>query len=281
VQLKEGENPSLILYKYRWVVLCSFFFTSCSTGVLTGSLSTNRGIIDKLEENLDRDQLQIAKYADMVLYFPLNFASIWIIENYGLKLCISIGSLIMIAGSALRFLSIFGTLYIWFAGHILCACSQAFLKNPVSKLASNWFGDKERSLATSIGLVSTPLGIFISQILIVIIFRTDDELEVDSGGPEVDETRARFNLYMSIIAIMTICFCLPAIFLIREKPPSPPSMVATKPRPVQTFREAFGGLIRNPNYIQVFLYFQCVNTVSIYNSEIDAYFGLYALNINE
>jgi hypothetical protein len=32
----------------------------------------------------------------------------------------------------------------------------------VSKLASNWFGDKERSLATSIGLVSTPLGIFIS-----------------------------------------------------------------------------------------------------------------------
>jgi hypothetical protein len=55
VQLKDNEKPSLILYKYRWVVLCSFFFTSCSTGALTGSLSTNRGIIDKLEESLDRD----------------------------------------------------------------------------------------------------------------------------------------------------------------------------------------------------------------------------------
>jgi len=74
---------------------------------------------------------------------------------------------------------------------------------------------------------------------------------------------------------MTICFCFPAIFLIREKPPSPPSMVATKPRPVQTFKEAFKGLISNSNYIHVFMYFQCVNMVSIYNSEIDAYFSQY------
>jgi sugar phosphate permease len=54
------------------------------------------------------------------------------------------------------------SIYFWIVGHAICALSQAFLKNPVSKLASNWFGDKERSLATSIGIVSTPLGIFIS-----------------------------------------------------------------------------------------------------------------------
>ena len=86
------------------MVLFTFFLTSCSTGALTGSLSTNRGIIDKIGgDRMDRDILQIAKYADMVLYFPMNFASIWIIENYGLKLCISIGSIIMIGGSAMRF----------------------------------------------------------------------------------------------------------------------------------------------------------------------------------
>ena len=78
---------------------------------------------------------------------------------------------------------------------------------------------------------------------------------------------------------MTICMCLPAIFLIKDKPPSPPSMVATKPRPVQTFREAFNGLISNPNYIHIFMFFQCVNMVSIYNSEIDAYFGEYEIGI--
>ena len=104
VELKGDEKPSLILYKYRWVVLFAFFLTSCSTGALTGSLSTNRDIIVKIsDDRMNRNILQIAKYADLVLYFPVNFASIWVIENYGLKLCISIGSLIMIGGSLLRF----------------------------------------------------------------------------------------------------------------------------------------------------------------------------------
>lgn len=86
------------------MVLFTFFLTSCSTGALTGSLSTNRKVIDKIGgDSMDRDVLQIAKYCDMILYFPMNFASIWIIENYGLKRCISIGSIIMIAGSAVRF----------------------------------------------------------------------------------------------------------------------------------------------------------------------------------
>jgi MFS family permease len=220
---------------------------------------------------MDRDVLQIAKYFDMIAYFPVNFASIWIIENYGLRRCISIGSIIMIAGSVLRFIQFFD-IYLWYFGHMICACSQAFLKNPVSKLASNWFGDKERSLATSIGLVSTPLGIFISQILILLVFDLKDGEDPDEGGPDPEDTRARFNLFMSIISLMTIGLCLPAIILIRDKPPSPPSMVATKPRPVQTFKEAFKGLISSPNYIHIFMYFQCVNMVSIYNSEIDGYF---------
>ena len=59
----------------------------------------------------------------MVLYFPMNFASIWVIENYGLKKCISIGSIIMIAGSALRFSQVFTSIYVWYFGHIICATS--------------------------------------------------------------------------------------------------------------------------------------------------------------
>jgi len=57
VQLQDYEKPSLILYKYRWIVLLSFFMTSCSTGVLTGSLSTNRDIIAKIEDKLERSHL--------------------------------------------------------------------------------------------------------------------------------------------------------------------------------------------------------------------------------
>jgi sugar phosphate permease len=255
VELEENETPNLILYKYRWVVLFAYFLTSSSTGALQGSLSTNRNIIDKFHEELDRNDLIYAKYADLILYLPLNFASIWIIEKYGLRKCISIGSIIMIVGSVLRGTCMLTSVWFWFIGHVICAGSQAFLKNPVSKLASNWFGDKERGIATAIGLVSTPLGIFISQILILMIFDEKDKEDEDDGGNPVVESEYRFYKFIVIQSVMTICMATPALFLIKDKPKSPPSMVATKVRPVQTFREAFAGLISNNNYILIFLYF--------------------------
>ena len=120
VDLRENEKPSLILYKYRWVVLAAFFMTSAATGAVQGSLSTNRAIIDKIEDKMDKEQLDWAKYSDLVLYFPMNFASIWLIENHGLKKCISLGSIIMIIGSVLRLISTFGSIWFWFVGHIVC-----------------------------------------------------------------------------------------------------------------------------------------------------------------
>ena len=68
------------------------------------------------------------------------------------------------------------------------------------------------------------------------MFKNEDKIDEGDGGTSVEATRARFELFILIISLLTIAMVLPALFLIREKPPSPPSMVATKPRPVQTFR---------------------------------------------
>jgi hypothetical protein len=80
VRLKENEKPSLILYKYRWIVLVSFFFTSAAVGNVSGSLSTNRPIIMKIDETMSKEILDWAKYSDLIMYLPMNFASIWMIE---------------------------------------------------------------------------------------------------------------------------------------------------------------------------------------------------------
>ena len=50
--LKDNEAPSLILYKYRWIVLFAYFLSSTATGAVQGSLSENRAIIDKIDEFL-------------------------------------------------------------------------------------------------------------------------------------------------------------------------------------------------------------------------------------
>lgn len=73
----------------------------------------------------------------------------------------------MLFGSTLRLVMLVGSFWPVFFGHIISLSGQAFLKNPVSKLATNWFGDKERGLATGIGIMSGPLGIVISKIMIL------------------------------------------------------------------------------------------------------------------
>ena len=122
VKLKENEKPSLILYKYRWVVLAAYFMSSAATGAVTGSLSTNRKIYEKVNPSITKSLLDIAKYSDLVLYFPMTFLALWIIENKGLKICINFGCFIMIAGSILRFCGAFN-LWIWYFGHMLCMSS--------------------------------------------------------------------------------------------------------------------------------------------------------------
>jgi hypothetical protein len=75
--------------------------------------------------------------------------------------------------------------------------------------------------------------------MILIIFDDKDRHDYEPTNPVCEEVssfpltpREKFNIFMSIQSLMTIGMCLPAIFLIKDKPPSPPSMVATKERPV-------------------------------------------------
>ena len=53
----------------------------------------------------------------------------------------------MIIGVWFRlFVCINGDFYFVLAGQIIAAISQAFIQNPVAKMATTWFGDKEVTL---------------------------------------------------------------------------------------------------------------------------------------
>jgi sugar phosphate permease len=175
LQIEKDKAPVLILYRYRWLVLISFFLTSAATGVMQASLSTNRAIIDNIYTDANRVLILIAKYADLPLYLPANFISTKVIETYGLRRCIVIGSLLMLTGSTVRLFALFGSFIPVFFGHILSLSGQAFLKNPVSKLATNWFGDNERGIATGIGIMAGPSGILLSSVLIMTCLNTEDK----------------------------------------------------------------------------------------------------------
>ena len=74
--------------------------------------------------------------------------------------------------------------------------------------------------------MSGPAGIFISKVLIQTIMWNDDKLEEN-------RLRARSNYEFFVLAnsLIVTVMIVPAFFLIKDQPPSPPSKVASKVRP--------------------------------------------------
>lgn len=175
LELRTNEAPNLILYKYRWVVLITFAMACMSIGCLIGSMNVaivyRIGESSKTQPKMVRGDLDWCRYSDLVLYFPMSYLSVFIVEKYGMRACIVIGCFVMIAGSLIRVVVYLGgTIWWWYFGHIVSVASGSLIRTSTSKLASNWFGDKERGFATAVGICSVPFGIFISKILTLVMF---------------------------------------------------------------------------------------------------------------
>ncbi len=81
IKLKENEKPVIILYKYRWLVLISFFLSCAATGAVQGSLSTTRKIIENIDPDLNQEVINYAKYSDLLIYLPANFLSVYLMDK--------------------------------------------------------------------------------------------------------------------------------------------------------------------------------------------------------
>lgn len=88
---------------------------------------------------------------------------------------------------------------------------QAFLQNPIAKMATTWFGDKERGLATAFGSMASPVGCLISFLLPNAFFFGDYD------------PRSRFEFYLLMHTIVITLISVPTWIFLRERPPSPPS----------------------------------------------------------
>lgn len=244
--------------------------TSASMGIVQASLSTNRPIIENAYPEASYRVLQLAKYMDLLMYLPLNFLSLWVIEHKGLRTSVLVGATLMIIGSTTRLLIVYGSFWAVFVGHILSLTAGAFLKNPVTKLSNNWFGESERGIANGISICSGPSGIFVSKILIGTIMWNDDK------DPE-NQMRARshYEFFIMMNALIITLMIIPAFFLFRDAPPTPPSKIAAKIRIHYSFKESARILSKNKSYLLLFLHFNLVNCVSIFGGEITTFLKPY------
>ncbi|CDW80057.1 UNKNOWN [Stylonychia lemnae] len=158
----------------------------------------------------------------LVMFVPCNFLVIYALNKHGLRFCVIIisvnyqlliGAVLSIIGCWLRLLvQISGNIYLMFPGTILCSMAQVFFLNTGSRLATVWFGDKERALATAVGGLSLPIGCVLGFIVPALFF-----------GGEGDKQKV-FYKYILVQNIIVTVLSLPIIFVAKDKPSLPPSI---------------------------------------------------------
>jgi hypothetical protein len=186
------------------------------------------------------------------MYLASNFVVIHVLSRYGLRTCHIIGSLLLFCGAWLR-LIVYATgrfEYI-FPGTIVAAFGQGFFINSSSKLASSWFGDKERALSTALGGLSMPIGCIIGFIIAAAMISDED------ARPE-PEMKTKFSYFLIVQNCVVTFGTVPLMIFAKNKPISPPSKAANRKDEELDFKKELKTLLKNRSYI-----LQCVCFMSI------------------
>jgi hypothetical protein len=152
-----------------------------STGVLMVGFSAIAPIIS----NLYKCSVVIVEAQTIlfiIVYLPTNFIVIHLLNKYGLRITLIIGGIFLSVGAWLRILLIpFDNFGVVFFGTSVSAFSQACFLNSASKIASVWFGDRQRALATALSGLSIPFGSILGFIIPSLMISEADEAVPSEG----------------------------------------------------------------------------------------------------
>ncbi len=166
----------------------------------------------------------------MIMYILLTIPASWVIERYGFRVSLVIGSLLTVVFGAARFMAA-GNYPLALAAQFLVAAGQPFLVNVSTKVPANWFPVRERSTASGILVMAQYIGFIIPMAV--------SPLLVEQAG--IKAMLGIYALAALVAGFLAICFT-------KEKPPVPPGA----PEPVESMSwQAIRSLLNNRNFILV------------------------------
>jgi MFS family permease len=197
------KDQTYRVYGYRWVVLGVFMFVNLTMQMLwitfapiTGPAAEFYGVTDL--------QIGYLAMSFMITYLFLSFPASWVIDTYGFRKAVSIGSVLMAVFAVLRGLA--GANYtLVLIGSIGIAIGQPFLMNAWTKVPANWFAINERATAVGLVTLANLLGTALGMLLTPMLTET---LSI----PTVQ------LIFGGLAALATVLF----ITLSREHPATPP-----------------------------------------------------------
>lgn len=219
-------NPSLSspstsatykLYKRRWFVLILFSSLAMLNNVVCYSFASINQFAMQEYPAIGQSLSHLITYF-FITYVIFSIPSAWIIDKFGLRTGLVIGSWLQCIGCLMRWYDtpsgepdeVDGIVCWLKAGQLIASLGQAFFVNPPPLMASMWFGPDERVLATTIAVNANTLGIAGAYLL----------------GSHLVSSAHDIPFYLLVIAGMSIACAFMTTFFLPARPPTPPSYSA-------------------------------------------------------
>jgi fucose permease len=156
--MNSTEISDYKVYGYRWIVLLLFGLVTLINQIIW---ITFAAIVPSATSFYGKgtNEIFMLSLVFMLVYIPMNIPAALAIDKFGLKWGTGIGVILTGVFGFLRAISPQYSLVLIF--QIGCAIGQPFLLNSFTKVSTNWFGEQEKALATSLGTMFVLLGVLL------------------------------------------------------------------------------------------------------------------------
>ena len=197
---------------YRWVILTVLMLV---TFVVSIQWLTHAAVVRPAEVfykgQVDQSSflnIDFLALSYMLIFLAMSFPASYIIDTFGIKTGLTIGSLMVAIFSLSK--AIFATSFNGVViSQIGLAVAQPFILNAVTAVTVRWFPFSERGLAAGLAVLAQYLGIIVAMLVTPLLVGSHPELANYGTG---------FEKMLWIYGILSLVSSLALIFLIKEHP---------------------------------------------------------------
>ena len=202
---------------FRWVVLVLFMLPAIATQIQWITFAPIATDTAAVYTGGNTELVDMFAVVFMLVYIPVSFPASWCIDKFGLKWGTGIGVIILgLSG----FLRMFATDFTWLmVFQVGCAIGQPFVLNSFTKVAANWFPEKEEALASGLATMSLFVGLTFA------MFAGDFIL---AHFREAGDVRAGISMILNIYGIFSLAGMILYILFVKDKPKTPPNPIAAE-----------------------------------------------------
>jgi len=215
VMLEAREPVQTKVYRRRWFMLAVFVLVSSINAfhwiqfsIITNVVMTYYGV--------DGQSVNWTSLVFMVAYIPLIFPGAWIMDKWGLRITVIIGTLGTCIGGWIKVMGVApDRFYVALIGQSVIAVSQVFILGVPPNVAAVWFGPEQVSSACSIGVFGNQLGVALGFLL--------PPMMVGSHDGDIIAIGADLSQLFYILAGLSSAVSIVVLIGFQAAPPLPPA----------------------------------------------------------